>query len=131
MLFAILAIASFAQNGVIRGTITDEIGLGLPGANVIIESLTIGTSTDVNGNFTLKNVPTGEQEVSITFLGYATKKSIINVNDGETVILNVSLEPGILIGEEVLVLGDRLKGQAKALNQQKNKSNITNIVAAD
>lgn len=130
-LFALIAMMSFAQNGVIRGTITDEIGLGLPGANVIIESLTIGTSSDVNGNFTLKNVPTGEQEVSITFLGYSTITSTVTVKDGETVLLNVSLEPGVLIGEEVLVLGDRLKGQAKALNQQKNKANITNIVAAD
>lgn len=131
MLFAILAIASFAQNGVIRGTITDEIGLGLPGANIIIESLTIGTSTDVNGNFTLKNVPVGEQEITITFLGYATNKSTITVQEGETAVLNVSLTPGVMVGEEVLVLGDRLKGQAKALNQQKNKANITNIVAAD
>lgn len=131
MLFAILAIVSYAQNGVIRGTVTDEIGLGLPGANVIIESLTIGASTDVNGNFTLKNVPTGTQEVAVTFLGYATSISTVTVEDGETVVLNVSLKPGVLIGEEVLVLGDRLKGQAKALNQQKNKSNITNIVAAD
>lgn len=130
-LFALIAMMSFAQNGVIRGTITDEIGLGLPGANVIIESLTIGTSSDVNGNFTLKNVPAGEQEVSITFLGYSTITSTVTVKDGETVLLNVSLEPGVLIGEEVLVLGDRLKGQAKALNQQKNKANITNIVAAD
>ena len=131
MLFAILAIASFAQNGVIRGTITDEIGLGLPGANIIIESLTIGTSTDVNGNFTLKNVPVGEQEITITFLGYATNKSTITVKEEETAVLNVSLTPGVMVGEEVLVLGDRLKGQAKALNQQKNKANITNIVAAD
>lgn len=36
-----------------------------------------------------------------------------------------------MVGDEVLILGDRLRGQAKALNQQKNNANITNIVAAD
>jgi TonB-dependent receptor len=35
------------------------------------------------------------------------------------------------MGDEVLVLGDRLKGQAKALSQQKNLMNISNIVASD
>ncbi|MFT6147804.1 MAG: TonB-dependent receptor [Saprospiraceae bacterium] len=131
ILFALLAIASFAQNGVIRGTITDEIGLGLPGANVIIQSLTLGTSSDVNGNFTLVNVPVGEQEVIVTFIGYMEIKKTINIEAGKTIIIDVALNPGVLIGGEILVLGDRLKGQAKALNQQKNKSNISNIVSAD
>lgn len=41
------------------------------------------------------------------------------------------LKPGLNNLQEVIVLGDRLKGQAKALNQQKNNKNITNIVSAD
>lgn len=131
LLFAFLAVTCFAQNGIIRGTITDEIGLGLPGANIVIEALTTGTYSDVNGNFTLKNVSTGKQEVTVTFIGYAPNKSTITVKEDEAVALNISLVPGVTVGEEVLILGDRLKGQAKALNQQKNKSNISNIVSAD
>lgn len=131
MLLALLTFASFAQNGTIRGIITDEIGLGLPGANIIIESLTLGTSSDVNGNFTLVNVPIGEQEITIRFIGYATVKQQVSIEKGKTSVIEVTLNPGVIMGEEVLVLGDRLKGQAKALNQQKNKSNISNIVSAD
>jgi hypothetical protein len=118
MLFVSLALASFAQNGIIRGTITDEIGLGLPGANVIIESLTLGTSSDVNGNFTLVNVPVGEQEITIRFIGYATIKQKVTIAKGKTSTIEVTLNPGVIMGEEVLVLGDRLKGQAKALTEK-------------
>jgi TonB-dependent receptor len=131
LLFTLLTVASFAQNGTIRGTITDEIGLGLPGANVIIESLTLGTSSDVNGNFTLVNIPVGEQEITVTFIGYGSIKQTVSVEKGKTATTEITLNPGVMMGGEILVLGDRLKGQAKALNQQKNKSNISNIVSAD
>jgi TonB-dependent receptor len=130
-LFLLFSLPLLAQTGIVRGKITDEIGLGLPGANIFLKDLTVATATDVNGNFTLLNVPAGEQEVQISFIGYEPVAQKVMVSAGQTVMLNLSLEPGVTIGTEVLILGDRLKGQAKALNQQKNNINITNIVAAD
>ena len=41
------------------------------------------------------------------------------------------MEPGATEGQEVIVLGDRLKGQAKAINQQRTNDNITNVIVAD
>jgi len=123
----------FAQSetGIIRGTISDELGLGLTGASVYLDDLSNGTVTNVNGDFTLFNVPTGVQSLTISFIGYGTSNQQVEVSKGETALLNVSLNPGVTSGAEVLVLGDRLKGQAKAINQQRANSNITNIVAAD
>lgn len=129
--FAPLFLIAQTETGIIRGTITDELGLGLTGANVYLDDLSNGTVTNVNGDFTLMNVPSGVQSLTISFIGYGTAMQDIEVVNGETVILNVSLQPGVTFGTEVLVLGDRLKGQAKALNQQRSNSNITNIVAAD
>lgn len=123
--------AAFAQSGTIQGTITDEIGLGLPGANIYIASLERGAVTDLNGDFQFVDVAPGTYEMEITFLGYNSVTESISVTDGATAVFAISLEPGVVFGEEVLVLGDRLKGQAKALNQQKTNQNITNIVAAD
>ena len=45
--------------------------------------------------------------------------------------MQIALVPGLVLGDEVVVLGERLKGQAKALNQQRSNANITNIVSAD
>jgi len=122
---------SLAQNGVIKGRLTDEMGLAMPGAAVMVKALNKGVVSDLNGIFTMTNVPEGEYQMSITYLGYTNENRTVNVLGGTTTTLDITMVPGVTIGNEILVLGDRLKGQAKALNQQKSNMNITNIVAAD
>lgn len=131
LLFALILGGSIYAQGTIRGKITDELGLGLPGATVAINSLAKGAFADVNGDYILVNIPAGSYELEVSYIGYGSKTTNVTVTDGETTVVNVSLAPGAILGEEVLVLGDRLKGQAKALNQQKSNINVTNIVAAD
>jgi len=122
---------SYGQSGSISGLIVDENKLGMPGASVYIPSLDRGTITNEKGQFDILNVPENTYSLEITFIGYQKATSQVRVENGNTSSLNVSLEPGILLKDEVLVLGDRLKGQAKALNEQMNRGNISNIVAAD
>lgn len=122
---------AFAQTGTVKGRIVDENGLGLPGASVIIQSLGLGVASDVNGEFTFFSVAAGTQTIQISFIGYNQINGEITVTEGQTTTLRYELKPGVMIGEEILVLGDRLKGQAKALNQQRTNVNVTNIVAAD
>lgn len=131
VLFWLLATSVYSQTGTLRGTIRDEIGLGLPGANVFISGTTTGTSTNVEGEYILYNLPEGDHVLEVSFLGYKTLEEPFTIIAGKLTTLDISLEPGVVYGAEVLVLGDRLKGQAKALNQQKELMNITNIVAAD
>jgi iron complex outermembrane receptor protein len=50
----LLAEAVLAQNLVIRGTVRDVNNEPLPGANVFIEALTLGTTADVNGSYRLE-----------------------------------------------------------------------------
>lgn len=74
-LFCMAAWGSFAQpiTQTIRGTIVDMVTQSpLPGASVVITDAAefTGTTTDVNGNFTLHNVPVGKHTLQITFLGY-------------------------------------------------------------
>lgn len=47
----------FAQQKTITGTITDESGLPLPGATVVIENTTRGVSSDFDGNFSIPLKP--------------------------------------------------------------------------
>ena len=79
----------------------------------------------------LVNIPAGSHQVTISFIGYSSVQQAVQVGSGQSVALTLSLAPGVNIGDEILVLGDRLKGQAKAINQQRSNINITNIVAAD
>lgn len=127
----LFGLSVFAQTGTLRGTITDELGLGMPGATVAIVAVKLGTTTNVDGDFIIYNVPVGTHTVEVKFLGYNTVSKDVTIKASELTTMTVNLEPGVTVGDEVLILGDRLKGQAKALNQQRSLMNITNIVAAD
>lgn len=132
ILFLLLGLGwATAQNGIVVGAIYDDEGLALPGATVYVEGLKRGISTDVQGRFTLLNVPAGDYVLDVSFIGYEGVKQNVAVSAGQTVSIKIVLKSGYILGEEVIVLGDRLKGQAKALNQQRSNANITNIVAAD
>ena len=127
--FLLLTAALFAQNASVSGKITDENGLPMPGALVVLTDINRGAITDSQGSFTLLNIPTGNHQVKISFIGYATIEQEVEVTSGTS--LDFNMEVSTMLGDEVVVIGDRLKGQAKALNQQKTNSNITNIVASD
>jgi TonB-dependent receptor len=132
ILFACFASTLFAQGtGTIRGKVTDEDNFSLAGANVYIKELRKGTATDKNGEFTLLNVPAGTQTLTFSYLGYRTETMQLTVDDGRVAEASVVMQSGVIRGEEVVILGERLKGQARSLNQQRNNPNITNVVSSD
>ena len=112
LLFVALLVLPFTvysqgtTTGSIEGTITDTAGEGLPGANVIAVHIPTGTeygtSTRVDGRYTLRNVRVGgPYEVRVTFIGFNSQiKEIARVELGERVTLNFELEEGALeLGE--------------------------------
>ena len=122
---------SAQQNGGLSGRITDGVtGNALQGANVTIEGTALSTETDRTGAFSLLRVPAGQQKVTVSYLGYETKTFDVEIKaDGDLTALNAELQTGIQ--ESVTVNAPLLEGQARALNQQKEAVNITNVVSAD
>lgn len=117
------------NKAVITGRVVDEEALHLPGASVIIESSGKGTVSDVNGFYRLTSLSPGDYQVTVSYIGFKTLSKSISAPAGETVELNFELEAGIDIGE--VVINGALQGQSKALTQQKNSMNITNIISSD
>ncbi|MFT4030815.1 MAG: SusC/RagA family TonB-linked outer membrane protein [Siphonobacter sp.] len=70
----------------IKGKVTDEMGLGLPGVNVVVKGTVTGTTTDVEGLFSLR-VPSGESVLVFSFLGYTSQEIVV----GDKTVINVSL----------------------------------------
>lgn len=133
ILILVLASCSFfatAQVGNIKGIISDEEGLLVPYATIMISSINKGTVSDVEGQFILLNVPAGRHILTIKYLGYADQDLEVEVIADQTIDLRVLLKSRSEQLEGVLLTGFS-GGQAKALNTQKNKPNITNIVSAD
>ncbi|MDN5212934.1 TonB-dependent receptor [Fulvivirgaceae bacterium BMA12] len=84
----------------ISGKVTDENGVGLPGANVLAKESNIGTVTDIDGNYKL-SIP-GEAGILIfSYVGYLTEEVEINGRD----VVDVQLVPDVETLSEVVVVG--------------------------
>ncbi len=104
----------------IKGTVSDEKGNTLPGATVSIKGTTLGTTTDVNGAFSI-TVPAGAKVLVISFIGMKTQE----VEVGSRTTLNITLQTGDQSLDEVVVIG---YGTAKRSDVT---SSITTVKAAD
>lgn len=130
-LAALVSTAS-AQTGAIQGRIIDANGLPMPGASVSVVELTnVGSYSDINGRYTILNVPAGSHTLRVSYIGYADVTASVTVETGRVATVDVRLTEAAVVGEEVLLLGDALQGQARALNRQRNNANITNVVSSD
>lgn len=95
--FFMTAIAANAQNTV-TGIVTDESGEPLIGASVIVPGTTVGTSTDIDGNFKL-NVAQGKK-IQVSYVGYKTQEVVVKSNK-----LNIVLKEDNELLDEVVVIG--------------------------
>src|SRR5687767_6991627 len=101
LLPCLLSLTVWAQERMITGTVTSaEDNLPIPGVNVVVEGTTKGTSTDVDGNYSLQLTPE-ENTLVFTFVGFETAR----VNTGTRTIINVILEGDVTSLEEVVVIG--------------------------
>src|SRR5690606_18549929 len=100
----------------IRGKLTDEQSESpLIGANVILVGSNpfIGSSTDLDGNFRLENVPLGRQTIRITYLGYEPREiPNVLVTSGKELVLNLTLRESIAVLNEVIIEGKTERGEA-------------------
>jgi len=99
MLFTMLGTKALGQEITVTGTVTDATdGNTLPGVSVVIEGTTIGTTTDVDGNYELQNVPE-DAVLEFSFIGMVTEEMPV---EGRSVI-DVELVPELVALEEVIV----------------------------
>ena len=120
-----------AGTGTVSGKVADRgTGDPLPGANVMIQGTSIGASTDLDGKYSLTNVPAGRQSMRVTYVGYRTVTLDVTVGENATLAQDFHLVAQVLEGQTVVVTG-QAKGQMEAINQQLSSSSIVNIVSAD
>lgn len=119
-----------AQTGSIKGIITDENGIYVPGASIYIDNIKKGGVSDFDGNFTIVNIPTGKQKLQISFLGYDNIEKVVTVSNNQTSILKIVMKANSTILNEVTI-STAIGGEAKAINKQKTNINITNVISTD
>lgn len=99
-----ISVCCFAQFS-ISGTIVDERGEALPGANVVIAGTFTGTVADPQGKFLLKDIAQGEYDLLVSFIGYEKKSTPVNLRQDEK--LKIQLKSTGIMTEEVLISATR------------------------
>lgn len=129
LLTNLICLISYGQTTVLKGKIMDsKDNFSLPGATLRIEEGNKFTVSDANGNFEFLNLPAGTYTLNVDYLGYQHYSQTIKTT---TEAIEIFLDPASKALDEIQIIGDIAKGQAKALNQQKNNSNISNIISSD
>jgi len=111
LFFAAIVNYIFAgTTGKIAGRVTDaKTGEGIPFANVIIEGTTLGAATNLEGYYTIINVPPGVYTLRASVVGYETKVvTNVRVNIDLTTRIDFELrEKTVELGQEVVVTATR------------------------
>lgn len=116
--FNLFFVSTFAQSGIIRGSVTDKQSeKTIPGAIIeLIAEPANQSISDDNGNFILSNVPFGRQSIRISFLGYESiTVPDIDVSAGKDIIITIALSESFNTLEEIVVSAGNNK--AKSINK--------------
>lgn len=116
-----------AQTGSIRGQVVDAITLrAIGGAQVEIVDTRRGGLTNTSGQYLLLNVPVGEHELRVQFIGFATVTQSVTVVSGETAVVDFELAQAALQLDQIVVTGTAQETQARSVG-----NTVSTIDAAD
>ncbi|GHV48923.1 SusC/RagA family TonB-linked outer membrane protein [Bacteroidia bacterium] len=121
----------FAQSRTVTGLVVEEDGTPILGATVMVKGSTIGTSTDLDGKFTLPNVPALEKVLQVSFIGMVSQEVPIAAN------IKVILKVNSQMLDEIMVVAygtskkSTFTGSANLVKSDKlDERPLTNVTSA-
>ena len=95
--------------GKIAGRVVDKNnGTPLAGTNIIVEGMTLGAQSDMDGDFFILNVPPGIYTITSMYVGYTTQQiQNVEVKVDLTAIVEFELSEAVMEGETIIVVADR------------------------
>ena len=96
--------AEAADPGSLKGKITDKTdGEAVIGASAMLENTTLGSASDLEGNYTIQNIPAGTYRLKVNAIGYAPFFQTVTVNADETTTVNPQLGQTTVMASEIIV----------------------------
>lgn len=121
-------------NGTINGRVVDAAtGDPVIGGSVAVDGTRLGAYTNVNGQYTIRNVPAGTYTLKVTSVGYAVKTiEQVKVDVGRTIQQDIVLSAKTLLKDEIVVVAraDRQSENA-ALIERKRSATVSDAISAD
>lgn len=114
-LFTILIFPAYAFTAedaghTVKGRVSDQSGNSLAGASVILTGTFRGSITDADGFFRIANIRDGENQLTVSFVGYET--IIINLTITSDTIINIVLDQTSVITDDVVISATRAGSRA-------------------
>ncbi|MBE0648878.1 MAG: SusC/RagA family TonB-linked outer membrane protein [Bacteroidales bacterium] len=102
---------AFAQTRVITGTVTSaDDGSSIPGVTVVVKGTTIGTTSDLDGKFTI-SVPSEYNTLVFSYVGMKSQE----IELGKSDVINIVFEPDVLVMDEVVITALGIPREKKSL----------------
>ena len=98
-LAALMPFAASAQSGTVKGTVTDESGLPVIGAGVVVKGTAKGTITDIDGLYSIAAAQ--GQTLVFSSIGYVNQEIVVGISNEINVVLKTDTE----LLDEVVVVG--------------------------
>ena len=119
------------QTGTISGRVSNRAtNAYLEGAAVVLSPSGMSTLTSRDGRYAFPRVPVGTHALSISYAGLDRQTVSTTVDAGRIAVQDVSLTSLVYRLAAVVVPGDR-EGNASAITQQRNASNVKNVLSSD
>ncbi|MCC5913192.1 MAG: SusC/RagA family TonB-linked outer membrane protein [Balneolaceae bacterium] len=117
----------FAQ-GTITGTVTDaNTGEELIGVNVVIPAENVGDATGVDGTYRLDNVPAGEHNLEVRYIGFNTITRTITIADGEELVLDFEMSAAVGELDELVVTAFGVQRERRSIGYSVQDVSSENI----
>jgi hypothetical protein len=129
-LFLFITTISLSQ---VKGNVTDEKGNPLPFVNIFVENTYNGTTSNDLGKFELNIKTPGKHTIIFQYLGYKTRKEVVNIDKTSVALDIVMIEENFILNEVVINPKDNPANEIirKAIQNKKENSEKTAKYTAD
>ena len=122
--------ASAQTLGAIGGTVTDQTGTVLQGAEISVKSPALTASSNEQGRFYINDLAPGAYNLTITYVGLDAFTASVTVNAGQTANIDAQLHVAKQ-GETVVVLAGRDSAEAEAINVERTSDNLMQVMPSE
>jgi TonB-dependent receptor len=128
--FGLKPAAGQERNGSISGHATDTNHGALVGARVEVQPTGHAVVTDSEGAFTISDLASGSYMLTVSYVGFELFSTSVTVTSGSVAKTEAVLQVASQ-NEEVVVRGERVRGEVEALSIEENADNIMQVLPAE
>jgi len=118
------------SSGTVSGYSTDPEHSALQGARVELQPTGLTAVSDSGGYFIIPGVPVGNYTITVSYLGFSPFSKPITVTAGQLTKVDALLQIGS-VNQEVVVRGERERGEIEALNIERTADTILEVLPAE